>query len=182
MRPANATEVRNRAPARAYLLSISSKKIRGRKSPEHQVASHRPRWPGKPAPAVGLTGPTKIGYIAESLGRTRSSSGSDLVGCGARNGQNRAAFHYFIQCPVLGAPLQQQPNEQQRGDIDRKCSVSRMARPQRGIHRFMEEPAPRTLTRLWACRAPHVWRPAILTARAVETRALLSVGPESRGG
>ena len=43
-----------------------------------------------------------------------------------------------LRCPLVLATT----IKQQRSDIDRKCSVSRMARPQRGTHRFTEEPAP----------------------------------------
>jgi hypothetical protein len=38
--------------------------------------------------------------------------------------------------------FERRPCKQQRNDFDRKCSVSRMARPQRGTYRFTEEPAP----------------------------------------
>ena len=70
--------------------------------------------------------------------------------------------------------LERRPIKEQRSDIDRKCSVSRMARPQRGTHRFTEEPGPALSTDPEQRRAPHVWRPAILIARAVVARALPS--------
>jgi hypothetical protein len=123
--------------------------------------------------SVGLTGPRKIGYIAEVVGEKTEQVGlCDECGLRLTDSNDSRVLSSFSDTPLGLVPRWRRRNKQQRSDIDRKCSVSRMARPQRGTYRFMEEPAPALSIDPEQRRAPHVWRPAILIARAVETRSL----------
>jgi hypothetical protein len=52
------------------------------------------------------------------------------------------------------------------------ASVTRMVRPQRGSHRFTEEPVPAVSIDVTPNKAHHIRPLAIRNARSVETRAL----------
>jgi len=95
------------------------------------------RYPRATRSAVGLTGPSKIGYIAVVYGEATEKVSPVLVRAGSFN---RASC--LQKRPVARSPSRNDHANNNAATLSEKCSVSRMARPQRGTYRFTEEPAP----------------------------------------